>query len=74
MYVFLRDNVKAKTIGEAMDAIRNRKIEKEIVEQWVERGYCVNEPEYSAAKKGYPELSDILDCLKKQYDSKAPKF
>jgi len=60
MFTYLRDNTNAKTVGDAMQTIRERKIDPIIVGVWVDEGMCVNWMEYNAVAEGYPEYSSKL--------------
>ncbi len=66
MYVYLRDEIGAQTYGEAMEAIRQRKVDHRIVAVWVEADFCKGGDLYKIFTTGYPELQPTLDEMRRK--------
>jgi hypothetical protein len=57
LYVYLRDEMGTRTVGEATEMVRSGKVEQGIVQRWIEEEAYQQKDMYFAIKEGYPQLS-----------------
>ena len=60
---YIRDKFNARTYNEAQQAIKNRRIEPEVVKLWLEEA-IVGKPEIESIKHGYPEFIKLTETYR----------
>lgn len=62
VFSYIRDNQQAQTVGDAMDALSEGKIDPKVVKLWVEEDMIPDAPGdiLLCALRGYPDLRDEI--------------
>lgn len=68
MYEHLGEQHGARTVGEALQVIRDGKVNVQLVELWVRNGMCINHDEYSAVASSpkYVHLRPLMDKIRRE--------
>lgn len=64
MYSVLQNTYRLRTFSEACEALRESRIDRSVVSQWIDNKYPFVDQIKDAIRTGYPELSDALSQIR----------